>query len=998
MKYITIITCLIVLTVNLHAQDTKDTSKLSPRQLKEVSVISNGYQRLSKGKITGSFVQLDSAILNRRVSPDILSRLDGITPGLIFNRGRGSIANDISIRGRSTLFADDQPLFVLDNFPYEGDLAAINPNDVESITVLKDAAAAAIWGARSGNGVIVITTRSGNYNQKTRVVFNTNCTFGGRPNQFYIPEMSSGDFIDMEKKLFQDGFYSSKELSGSHEALSPVVELLIAKRDRKIDAATADEQIEKLKMQDVRNDYKKYLYQPTLLQQYALQLSGGADAHKYLFSAGYDKGRANLIGNHNERITLRGNSTHSFAAGKGEFGTEVYYIQSRSQNNNSGESRFTLGAGRIYPYARLVDDNGTPVSITHDYRQSYVDAALSKGLLDWSYNPLREIELSDQHTDQSDLRLNSRLKYAIFPGFAVEGLYQYTKSDITAKNLQVQDSYFTRNLINQYTQVNSDGSFNRIIPLGAIQDQTIGFIRGNSVRTQLNYNRNLKRFHELNVLLGYELRSQEAMSSLSRLYGFDPENGTNRPVDYIGTYPSYVSATAASLRIPFQDKETAFSDRYISWYGNGAYTFKHRYNLTGSARLDRSNIFGVRTNQKGVPLYSAGLSWNLAEESFYKWSLLTQLKVRTTFGYNGNVDRSLSALTTAVFYSALSTQTNLPFASINNPPNPDLRWERVKVLNAGLDFGFKNQRVYGSIDVYQKKGIDLIGNTTMPGSSGVSIFRGNTASSRGKGIDIILNTLNVNAAVKWSTSLLFSHVSEKVLKYDIKALASSYVESGAVGVYPYEGRPLGGIYSYPWAGLDPANGDPRGYLNGVVSKDYNKIMAETSAEELVYHGPSRPPVFGALRNQIDYKNFSFAVNFTYRLGYYFRRSSVFYNTVLNGQGGHADYSDRWQKSGDEVHTQVPSLPVAKNLNRDRLYTYSTALVEKGDHIRLQDINVGYSLHRKDLPHLPFSKLQIYAYASNLGLIWKASKLELDPDYPIQKLPAMLSIGLKVDFK
>lgn len=997
MKYITILTCLIVLAVNGNAQNVKDTTKSTTVQLKEVAVISNGYQRLSKGKITGSFVQLDSAILNRRVSPDILSKLDGITPGLIFNRGTGSTANDISIRGRSTLFANDQPLVILDNFPYEGDLAAINPNDVESITILKDAAAAAIWGARSGNGVIVITTRAGSYNQKTRVSLNTNLTVGAKPNQFYIPQMSSGDFIDMEKKLFKDGFYSSKELSGNHEPLSPVVELLIAQRDKKISAAQADEQLEKLKHQDVRNDYNQYLYQPTVLQQYALQLSGGSKLQKYLFSAGYDTGRASLIGNTNHRLTLRGNNTYSFASGKGEFGTEVYYIQSYSQTNNSGTAKLNMGTGGIIPYTKLADGNGLPLTITHDYRQEYVDGAVNKGLLDWGYNPLKEMELADQQTKQSDLRLNSRLKYSLAPGFSVEALYQYTVSNSTAKNLQSQDSYYTRNLINQYTQVNTDGTFNRVVPLGAIQDLNMGTSIGNSFRSQLNYQRSFTKNHELNIVAGYEIRSQESTNNFSRLYGFDPENGTNKAVDYMSNYPSYVSATAALLRIPFQDRETAFSDHYISWYANAAYTFKRRYNLTGSARLDRSNIFGVRANQKGVPLYSAGFSWNISDEDFYQLSALPQLKARATFGYNGNVDRSLSAVTTASYFSSAGTATNLPYATINNPPNPDLRWERVMVTNVGLDFSFKNQRIYGSIDAYQKKGIDLIGNTSIPGSSGISTFRGNTASTKGRGIDLVLNTVNTTGAIKWSTSLIFSYIKDKVLTYGIKAGTSDYVKLGAINLYPYQGRPMGGIYSYPWAGLDPTTGDPQGYVNGAVSKDYSKILQSTTPADLVYHGPSRPPIFGAFRNHFDYKSFSFSMNITYRLGYYFRRSSVIYNNVLNGQGGHGDYSNRWQKPGDELLTQVPSLPSVKNLNRDNLYTYSTALVEKGDHIRLQDINMAYTLNRETLTRLHLSKIQFYAYLSNLGLIWKASKLDLDPDYPTRKLPASVSIGLKADF-
>jgi len=992
MKNLYITLCLFLVALNINAQQIeKDTI-----QLKEVAVMSNGYQRLVKGQTTGSYVQLDSTLINRRVSPDILSRLADVTSGLIFNKSRTSGANDISIRGRSTLFGNDQPLVILDNFPYEGDLSAINPNDVESITVLKDAAAAAIWGARSGNGVIVITTRSGRYGQKTSVTFNTNFTWGARPDLFYNPRMSSADYIDMEKKLFASGFYRTKENSGNQDPLSPVVELLIAERDKKISSQEAAGRIEQLKAYDVRNDYRKYFYQNSQAQQYALQLSAGTAQHKSLFSAGYDRGLSNAVGNSTDRLSLRGSDAISFGNHKGEFSTEVYFIKSNTKTNPA-LSGMTIGNASIYPYARLADDDGNPLTIIHGYREAYVNAAPGKGLLDWSYNPLKELAMADQTSQTTDLRLNTRLKYMLLPGLTAEVLYQYTRSDAKTRNLQVLDSYYTRNLINLYTQVNTDGTLKRPIPLGGIQDLNLGLSTGSSLRGQLNYQRTLAKVHEVNVLAGYEIRSQETGSSTTRLYGFDSLNGTNLATDYLGTYKNYVSPSAAAMRIPFQDQETAFSDRYISWYGNAAYTFKQRYIFTGSARLDRSNIFGVATNKKGVPLYSAGLSWKLSDEGFYHLTALPYLKLRATFGYNGNVDKSLSAVTTAVFYSGTGTETNLPYAVVANAPNPRLRWERVKIYNLGLDFNLRKQVLYGSIDVYQKKGIDLIGTTNVPASSGISTFRGNTASTAGRGMDVVLNAANSIGAVKWNSSLLFSYVKDRVLKYDIKALTSSYLEEGDLDAYPYEGRPLSAIYSYHWAGLDPKTGDPQAYLNGNISKDYNAIIAGTKPENLVYNGPAKPPVFGAFRNTFEYARFSVSMNISYRLGYYFRRNSILYTGVLSGTGGHGDFSKRWQQPGDEAFTQVPSLPAVSNVNRDRIYTYSSELVEKADNVRFQDISLGYSLSRREVPAMPFSRLQLYAYGNNLGILWRANNKGIDPDSQVQKAPLTISVGFKAEF-
>jgi TonB-linked SusC/RagA family outer membrane protein len=976
------------LTVVLHPVAT---------ELQEVSVLSNGYQRLAKGKATGSFVQLDSAILNRRVSPDILSRLADVTPGLIFNRNRGSEENDISIRGRSTLFANDQPLIVLDNFPYEGNLNAVNPNDVESITVLKDAAAAAIWGARSGNGVIVITTRSGKYGQKNRISFNTNFTYGARPDLFYNSRMSTSDFIDMEKKLFAAGFYATAEQSDNRQALTPVVELLIAARDGTITAQHANAQIEQFRGYDIRNDFTKYIYQNSQAQQYALQLSGGSAQQKYLVSVGYDKGLSSLVGNGTNRLSLRGSNTYSFAQGKAELGTEVYFIKSNTQTNNAGTSYITTGNTAIYPYARLVDDFGNPVNVPHDYRQGFVDAAPGKGLLDWNYNPIREIAVADNQSVYTDLRLNSRLKYRILPGLDAEVLYQYTRNSTVAKNIQGLESYYTRNLINVYTQVNADGSLWRGVPIGAIQDLTTGLATGNSIRGQLNYGRQWGSDHEVNAIGGYEIRSQESTVNTSRLYGFSPLNVTNAAVDYLTLYKSYPNIGNTSLRVPFMDQEKDYNDRFISWYANAAYTFKERYTLSASARLDRSNIFGVRTNQKGVPLYSAGLSWNVAREGFYHWDGLPLLKIRATFGYNGNVDRSLSAVTTATYTSGTGTILGLPYASITNPPNPDLRWERVKIYNLGLDFSLRNKLLSGSVDIFQKEGIDLIGNTNMPTSSGVRTFRGNTANTSGKGIDLVLNSSIGRGELIWNPALIFSYAVEKVKRYGVKAPASSYLGGGEYELYPFEGKPLASVFSYPWAGLDPATGEPRIYFRGEITKDFNKVAQQATAADLLYNGPAKPRVFGALRNTLQYKNFSLSVNISYRLGYYFQRASVQNYLVLSGVITHGDYAKRWQKPGDELVTAVPALPAVRNANQDKLYMYSSALVEKGDHVRLQDVNLGYTLNTSDKQKLPFSVIRFYVYANNLGLLWAANKQGLDPDYQLLKPVKTISAGLKVDF-
>jgi TonB-linked SusC/RagA family outer membrane protein len=969
--------------------------ELVASQLKEV-IVSTGYQSISKERSTGSFVQIDNQLLNRRVSPDLLSRLEDVTSGLIFNRGvmSNNAQTPISIRGQSTINANVDPLIILNNFPYQGDLNDINPNDVESVTVLKDAAAASIWGARAGNGVIVITTKKGAYNRSTRVSFNSNVTVGAKPNLFYQSQMSSADFIEVEKLLFKQGFYQSAEQSAANTALTPVVELLIAQRDGKISTSDANAQIEALKQLDVRNDLNKYFYQKSVNQQYAVNLNGGSESQQFYVSAGYDKDLSNLVRNGYDRVSLNASNTYSLLHKKLQLTTGLLLTQSNTQsnNNNYNSSYSAVTNTPYYPYARLADQNGNPLPVVNDYRASFVQSAPASGLLNWQYVPISELNNANNTVKVTDYKINTGLDYKITPFLHAQVLYQYSKSLTDGQNLQSQDSYYTRNLINQFTQVNADGSLQRIIPLGGIFDRSNTTIIGQNIRGQLNFNKAWKSKNELNAIAGYELSDTHTTGYTYRLYGYDNEHATSQPVDYVNQYNTYGNPGATG-QIPNKDTEADLTDRYISWYANAGYIYDKRYSITASARFDRSNLFGVKTNQQGVPLWSVGLGWNINHEGFYHVDWLPYLKLRATYGYSGNVDKNLSAYTTAQYALSKAPSTLLPFQRIVNPPNPDLRWEQIRTVNLGLDFSTKNDRINGTIEFYQKKGIDLIGTTPFAPSAGITSFTGNNANTQTNGADITINTRNIDGLFKWGTTLLFSYVKDKVTSYATSALNSSTI--GTIG-YPIKGNPLYAIYSYPWAGLDPKTGDPQGYVNGQISKDYAAIITNANASDIIYNGPARPTTFGALRNTISFRNFSLSANISYRFGYYFRKSSINYSSVLTGLGGSGDYDLRWQKPGDEMKTQVPSIPTSIDYNRDAFYLTSQELVAKGDNIRLQDINISYDLSGIRLKNLSARHLQLYVYANNLALLWKANHFGIDPDYQTGPPPKTIAIGFKLD--
>ena len=960
--------------------------------LAEVNV-STGYQVLPKERATGSFVQVGRQLLERSVSTDIIDRLRDVVPGLSFN----SIGTRLSVRGQSTLFSNADPLIVVDNFPYNQPIENLNPNDVESITVLKDAAAASIWGARAGNGVIVITTKRGKRNSAPQISFSSNVTVGARPDVFQVPRMSSADYISLEKQLFAEDYYSGTEASTTYQPLSPVVELLIAGRDGGLSAAEVSRRINALSAQDVRKDISGYLYRPSVKQQYALSLSGGSDVQRYFVSAGADRNTDQLSGNDFDRVTLNANNTWSLIGKKLELSMGINYTGSHTVRNSIGNLTWNRG-NSIYPYAQLADASGNSLELTKDYRADFVSAAPGAGLLDWRYSPLDELRLSDNRAQVTDIRLNTGLTYRLPLGLSAQILYRYDHASTTGRNLNGEASYFTRNLINRYTQVDAaSGVVSRPVPSGGILDLSGTSSADHDLRGQLNYDRVFGNKHELTAIAGYEIQSLHVLGNSYRLYGYDAEHASSREVD-MATVFSYYDNPGSGNTILSNTSESDGTDHYLSYYGNAAYTYDRRLTISASARKDQSNLFGVRSNQKGVPLYSLGASWAISRESFFHAGWLPELKLRASFGYNGNSNKNLSAYTTATYFDGSDAQTKLPYARIVNPPNPDLRWERLQHINLGADFAALSGRISGSVEFYFKKGLDLIGSTTLAPSTGVLTFTGNTADTKGHGWDIALESRNLTGRLAWTSNLIYSRVSDVVGAYDLTSTAANYLIDGSFGRYAQADRPLYAVYSYRSAGLDPQNGAPRGYLNGLVSTDYAAILAAAKPEELVFNGTSRPTSFGALRNTFSYGPLEFSFNVSYRLGYYFRRNSVRYGTDhgLTQQSG--DFALRWQKPGDELRTVVQAMPAATDLPRDLFYTFSSDLVEKGDHVRLQDLRLAWTFGQGSFAFLPQGSLQIYVYAANMGILWRANTSHTDPDVPAgMSLPRTVAGGIRLNF-
>ncbi len=965
--------------------------------LDTVNIVSTGYQYIPKERATGSFVLIDSALLNRKVGKNILDRLDGVTSGLLFNKNTMGNTPVISIRDRSTISANANPLIILDNFPYDGDVANINPQDVKSITILKDAAAASIWGARSGNGVIVITTKTGAFNQKPVISFNTNITFGSKPNQYYMPQLTNQEYIGVEQFLFSKGKYNPKINSG-YMALSPAVEVMLLRRNNQITDARQTQMLDSIAGHDNRADLNKYFYRTSLNQQYQLSATGGGVYNKYYVALGYDNDLGNNVTNSDDRFTVNANNTLSLLKNKLRFLTGLMFTSSNTKIRGAGYQP-------LYPYENVAGANGNPLAVTDGtLRLAYVDTVGKGKLLDWHKRPLDELNPAYYHSDMrlTDYKINLGVNYQVIPNLTLSVNYTYDKGITEYSDNNSLESYYTRNLINSFTQIDPvTGAATRPVPLGDIVDNNNSSYYSHYGRGQINYENEFASKHAINVIAGYEFKDYQSSQDYTTLYGYDPATATNlnATINQLQDYPSYYNGLIN--RIPLNIGNAGTIDRYVSYYTNGSYIYDQKYILSASSRRDESNIFGVKTNQKGVPLWSTGLAWNLSKEDFYHFSSLPYLKLRATYGTSGNVDKTTSAF--------LTTQTiNAPnlwgasYLQISNPPNPSLRWEKVQNTNFGIDFGMKNNRLTGSLEYWIKNGTDLIGQSPIAPQTGVSIFKGNSANTLSKGIDLTLNSTNIKTAnFKWFSTFLFNYNTDKITNYKVKQGSNGNIVSQNY-INPLEGYSYYSIFSYKWMGLDNA-GNPQSILNGKVSEDYAGIANSTNSSELVYSGTSTPKYFGSFRNSFLYKSWELSFNIIYKLGYVFRRSSLSNYNLYQGYGSmdsyqQSDYDSRWQKPGDELITNVPSLIYPAKMSRDNIYNYSNILVEKADHIRLQDIQLNYQLAKEKYKKLPFSNLSLYLYASNLLILWKATHYKIDPDYPNSvPIPTTISLGVKANF-
>lgn len=952
-------------------------------------VVFTGYQKLPKERATGAFVTVTEKEIKRQVTTNIVDRLEGISTGLLTtttNEGFGDEEVRLTMRGTGTFEADDQPLVVVDGFPIEGSFNTINPNDVANITFLKDAAAASIWGVRAGNGVVVITTKRGKAG-KPQVEYSSFFSFEQRPNLDNLLIANSSLQIDELGYRIENGMDSTYEsaLNGGTSDLNALQQAYFDLNQGNISQGQFNSRITSLRNTDSFNQVRDMLMRDASKIQHNLSFRGGGETNRYYASFSMNEDQRQLVGDENQRVNINlKNDLDISKKLKLDIGMNATFVKNKRNSEGIGLIAGTAGGGQILDrFQNLVDGNGNRLDIPRDYSTAIKDQYEALGFLDWSYNPLTELEHNDFTTKQTTLRLQAGLTWELAKDldWRFSGVYENGKT--SNRNHESIDTYRSRNDINRFT-LEDNGNLTYQVPLGGIlRNEELDF-RTYTVRTTLDYNREFADKHYVSVLGGIEARQIENDGRSGILLGYNDDlqlyshqtnwdlldnnlqlfTGQNWPGGF--TDWGYVRTS---------------KDRFISSFANGSYTFDNRYTVSGSAKIEQASVFGLDAKLRANKLWSAGASWNIGNEDFMGSGLFDNLILRGSYGVNGNIKRGLTTETTLEGRTSSAYQIN--FLRFDSVGNPAFTHEDNFVTNIGLDFGMFNSRVSGSIDYYQRKSERLL--TSFPVSTTYGIFSQffNGGEIENKGVEVMLSADVIRAKdFNWHAKLNFTNNKGKVLKYDDRAITAQNVLGNSYN----EGEAPGAIFAYSWAGLSAdgvpqiydENGDVQTWEVDVESKDAVSVKGNRIA-----------PTFGSLFNDFSYKGFSLGIFLTYKFGHDFIAPSYKFGQSSGAQqdftGINESIDRRWQNAGDENNTDIARFPTLAEFNNSnygnwgRYYQDSDAVIEDASFIRIRDISLSYDLSQKVLERLPIKRLRLSGQVRNVGLLWKATDLNIDPD-------------------
>jgi TonB-linked SusC/RagA family outer membrane protein len=876
------------------------TLEEEPKELSEVVVM--GYQSVEKRNVTGAITSVKASNFKDISLNGIDQALQGQAPGVQVTQSSGTPGGGIAvrIRGVTSISASNAPLYIVDGIPVEAGalggrtfggqsdnaLALINPNDIESINILKDAATKAMYGSRASNGVVVITTKKGRAGT-------SNVTF----------DVQRG-FIDPVRRL---DLLSSPELLPLH-------------REAVINAGQDPDALGLITgvTDGISTDWQDAVLRTGIMEQYQASASGGDDKTTFYISGHYRNEEGVQLNNLFQRYGTTLNFDHKLTQ---RFKLTTQIMLSRSLNKRVKGDNFLdgvySGALRSLPYYTPYNEQGQLVG-----PGSALYAAFP------NFNPVAQALLPRFNTVTVKTQGLLKGEYKINDNLMAVGQLSLDHNDVT------EDQYeSSQTAIGGWDQdVGGQG-------LGVYIAQTITNVISSG---RVLYNKTVGK-HQVNALAGAELLQNFASGGnvSGRLFSSDDFVYLNSAglIDQGGSYRDAVHSIA-------------------SFIASGDYDFDDRILASVSMRADGSSNFGANNKFAYFPAVSAG--WRISNEEFFKSKVINDLKIRGSYGYTGNERIGQFAYLGLWATTTYSGSTGVSPAGLDNP---DIRWETTREVNFGTDISLLESRIQASLELYDKTTTDLLLNRPYAATTGFGAITSNIGSMRNRGIELAINTVNLDGVLKWKTNFNISTNFNKVLSLvDSIPLYRGYILEGVDGTNIIkEGEPMGSFFGLNFLGVNPATGN-------AMYEDINRDGLITNADAIVI-GNSQPKFIGGFTNTLSYGGFDLSVLFNFSVGNKILNLTkanlmTMGKDILSNQVREA--LNRWQKPGDI--TDVPKYEFNNTTNA----LHSNRFLEDGSYARLKNVSFGYYLPSKITSRFHVQRIKVYVSGTNLWTYTKYS--------------------------
>lgn len=764
------------------------------------AVIVTGYGKIDRRKSTasvGSMMMEEKPKSSMSVDQMLQGQLAGVSVSTL--SGTPGAPAKIRIRGTSSLQGTQDPLWVLDGMPLEGtelpkleelasidqlyssSIAGVNPEDIESISVLRDAAATAIYGARAANGVIVINTKKGKQGA-LRVNYVGKVSAIEKPNIARLRLLNTDQKVDLEMELLRSGF-DYQEKKGEVSRILARWGVLDSYKASGIAGLNEGARASLDSLRSIHTDWNDLLFRTALSQDHYLSLAGGGDRATYFVSLGYYDEAGTTVGVNASRYNLTTKTSFNFSD-RVRAGVSVFANERRNNSyltNTDGFTNPTFYSRRANPYLSVYHEDGTYVydrdmqgfgrdGVTVPYNIYEERANTSNRLKTQSLTALLDLEWRIWGGFTFDSQVG--IQYDVRRGFSHAGW----ESNATRKDV--------------VRSMRAGGSF---LPQGGVVKSNNGNTFQYTVKNMLRYGGLFAEVHDVEVMVGHELRRSQDENIFSAAYGYDENTLTSVPL----LYPS-----ASDARYFPQFKRNYYENAFVSFFSTGSYTLLGRYTLGASVRFDGSNLFGVDPRYRYLPLYSVSAMWNAGSESWMSGAgWLSDLRFRGSYGLQGNIDKSTSPKLVGEWANDAQI---LPGGReknifVSRPPNSRLRWEKTATYNVGFDMAVWRHRYKLSVDYYYRKSTDLIGMRRLPLETGFEYTTINWSSLTNRGIEVNLGLELLRVRdFSWEAQCNFSFNQNRIDRLTVR-----HNERRPSG----EGYPVGAIFVLPYAGID-AHGYP----------------------------------------------------------------------------------------------------------------------------------------------------------------------------------------------